>query len=259
MWPLFGLSPLAVCVKGMISWDMLVWAKNAENVKELLRLDQRVQGVKLEFVAIDSISPQAQWRIISNGTQIDRTATVHTVYQHMGEHYPLIYTTALKGMVMQLLKLHFLLSVTHFSYPSQSPCPLKHLYESLVEGYGSTLWLRIQWYKISWGAVTLFKSPAPFRSVVRIAGGNSNKFDPYLSFDLAVKANTNIVPWSAFPLLLPVFLLELNIGILESQLVYLPWIYFGDYLFTRVSTCTARTSSHIAHVFEKNLKESKEE
>lgn len=40
-----------------------MWAKNAENVEELLRLDRRVQGVRLEFVAIDSISLEAQWRI----------------------------------------------------------------------------------------------------------------------------------------------------------------------------------------------------
>lgn len=32
-----------------------MWAKNSENVKELLRLNHSVQGVSLEFVAIDRI------------------------------------------------------------------------------------------------------------------------------------------------------------------------------------------------------------
>lgn len=52
-----------------------MWAKNSENVEELLRLDQRVQGVRLEFVAIDSISLGAQWRITHNGTEIRRVTS----------------------------------------------------------------------------------------------------------------------------------------------------------------------------------------
>lgn len=68
-----------------------MWAKNAENVEELLRLDGRVQGVRLEFVAIDSILPEAQRRITLNATQIGREATVRTVYQHKGEHCMFIY------------------------------------------------------------------------------------------------------------------------------------------------------------------------
>lgn len=55
---------------------MPVWAKNAENVEELLRLDQQEQGVRLEFVAI---LLEAQWRV-TLVTQI-----VGTIYQLKSE------------------------------------------------------------------------------------------------------------------------------------------------------------------------------
>lgn len=102
-----AFPPRCLCQRDKVSWGMPVWAKNDENVEELLRLDRRVQGVSLEFVAIDSILLEAQWRITLNVTQIGRADTVRTVYQHKGEHCIFIYAILEQDMVLQLWKLHF--------------------------------------------------------------------------------------------------------------------------------------------------------
>ncbi len=57
-----------------------MWAKNAENVQELLRLDRGAQGVRLESVAINSILLEAQRRMALNVTQIGSAATVYHLH-----------------------------------------------------------------------------------------------------------------------------------------------------------------------------------
>lgn len=87
-----------------------MWAKNSENVKELLRLNRSVQGVSLEFVAIDR--------------------TVH-ISTRVNNHLYFVQ----QDTVMRLWKLHFLFHLQlhtltdplRLPLPSPSPCPLDYL------------------------------------------------------------------------------------------------------------------------------------
>lgn len=57
-----------------------------------------MQGVRLEFVAVDSILLEALRKITLNVTQIGRAAR-RTVYQHKGEHRTFIHTIVEQDMV----------------------------------------------------------------------------------------------------------------------------------------------------------------
>lgn len=168
------LSPSLSVSKGQVSRGMPVWAKNAENVEESLRLDRRVQGVRLEFVAIDSILVEAQWRITLNVTQIGRAAAVLYVQyiSNKGENRIFIYTVIEQDMLMQF---SFIFTVAPSDWPSPSPPPLTISVSSGLPMRVPDWWLQVKHFgggpsdKRSLGV--LFKSLSPSPTSERTAWG----------------------------------------------------------------------------------------
>lgn len=117
------LFPALSVPKGQFSWGMPVWAKNSENVKELLRLNRSVQGVSLEFVAID--------RIVHISTRVNNHLYLYN--RAAGYGYAIVETTFSLSS-----------SVAYSDWPSPSSPPLTVSLSSGLPMRVNDWWLQVK-------------------------------------------------------------------------------------------------------------------
>lgn len=124
------LFPSLSVSKGQVSRSMPLWAKNAENEEELLRLDQRVQGAGTGIV--DNILLRVQWMIIPNVTQTERATTVQSISTRSNTLQFLFIK--LYDVVMHFWRRDCLFLFHSCLTSSSSLCPLDNLLEMLIDG-----------------------------------------------------------------------------------------------------------------------------
>lgn len=148
-WPLFGFSPHCLCQRHTL------WAKNAENEEQLLRLDQRVQGAGTGIV--DDILLGVQRMIIANVTQTERAAAAGSISTRLNT-LPLNG----KGVVLHFWRRDCLFSFSQLSdlllISVSSGQPIRDVdWRPQVKHF----WQRIQRYKITVGAVPPHSNLSP--------------------------------------------------------------------------------------------------